>query len=415
MSRRNKKGCSPKLGTGRNDLCPCGSGVKYKKCCGHASGSVSALHMPIVSPHWQIRNIRDLPPAERKCCEEMNRQILAEQFSGPRSVSAQHKGYTFRAIGNRLHYTPQHKSYLDFIYDLLKQSLGKTWWEQQTKLSADQRHVIRKWNTSWYESFRRQLPNPQQDRAYQVELTGNGRELFTLADDLYRLQLVRALPAKFMHRLRNRDGFQGARYEARVAAIMLRAGFEIEWADESQKHCEFYAIHQQTKIRVAVEAKSRRRAGTYHTPETTFPRNWSAADVEGLYREALAQNPGDRPFAVFIDVNLPPEPEKVTFQKQWIRNVLTMMEKLPKPSESNPDPVSMVVFTNYSWHFQGDRRAELGEAVCTFPLYTVHPIGDAATAEVIRNSVIGYGDLQENCPKQISEQTLSALLEKSLR
>jgi len=29
-----KKGlCNRKMGYGRNDLCPCGSGKKYKKCC----------------------------------------------------------------------------------------------------------------------------------------------------------------------------------------------------------------------------------------------------------------------------------------------------------------------------------------------------------------------------------------------
>lgn len=414
MSKHKRKDRSPRVGTGRNDLCRCGSGIKYKKCCSRTNESTTS-HTPIASPRWQIRSIRDLPPEERKFCEGMNRQILAEQFSGPRSISTQHKGYTFRAIANRLHYTPQQKSYLDFIYDLLKQSLGKTWWEEQTKLPLEQRHIIRIWNTSWHESFRKQVPSPASDKAYQVELTGNGRELFTLADDLYRLQLVRALPAKFMHRLRNRDEFQGARYEARVAAIMLRAGFEIEWADENNKHCEFYAIHRHTKVRVAVEAKSRRRTGTYHTPGTISPSNWSAADVEGLYRDAVLQNPGDRPFAIFIDVNLPPEPEKVTFQKQWIRDVLRMIEKLPKPSEACPDPVSMTAFTNYSWHFQRDKRAELGEAVCTFPFYALYPIGDAATAEVIRNSVISYGDLQENCPPQVSEQTLTTLVENSIR
>lgn len=414
MSRRKKKDGCAGVGTGRNDLCPCGSRKKYKKCCGRLNVHAPIPDIPITSPRWQVRSIKDLPPEERRIWDNMNRQTLSEQFSGPRSISAQFKGYTFRAIGNRLHYTPQQKSYLDFIYNLLKQSLGRKWWEEQTRLSPTERHAVRQWNTSWFQSLRQQVPDAKTDQPYFVQPTGDGQELFTLADDLYRLQLVRALPAKFMHRLRNKDGFQGARYEARVAAIMLRAGFEIEWVEENQKHCEFYAIHRQTKIRVAVEAKSRRRAGTYHTPGTVSPVNWSASDVHGLYREAVAQNPGDRPFAIFIDVNLPPEPERVTFQKEWIQDILRMTEQFPRPSAISPDPVSMAAFTNYSWHFQRDQRAQRGEAICTFPLYALYPIGDAATVEAIRNSVVGYGNLQEDCPSQISEQTLIAFAERAL-
>ncbi|MGH7149692.1 MAG: SEC-C metal-binding domain-containing protein, partial [Planctomycetota bacterium] len=30
---------APERGPGRNDPCPCGSGKKYKKCCGSASGA----------------------------------------------------------------------------------------------------------------------------------------------------------------------------------------------------------------------------------------------------------------------------------------------------------------------------------------------------------------------------------------
>jgi hypothetical protein len=183
--------------------------------------------------------------------------------------------------------------------------------------------------------------------------------------------------------------------------------------DSNQVHCEFYAIHQHTRAKVAVEAKSRRRPGTYHTPVVTDSTVGSACDVEGLYREAVRQNPGDRPFAIFIDVNLPPEPGKYPLQKIWVRDVMQMTENLPLPSEENPDPVSMTAFTNYSWHFRGIKRAEEGEAIGVFPLHAVYRIGDAATAEALRNSIIRYGDLQEECPPQISEHSLAALLANS--
>ena len=413
MSERKRQNRTRSERPGRNDLCPCGSGIKYKKCCGLSDRSYAATRPPIKFGRWRIENIKDLPPKERAIADQMNREVLADQFSGPRSISAQFQDYTFRAIGNRLHYTPQKKTYLDFIYDLLKHSLGKAWWDEQTALAPEKRHIVRVWNTSWHRSFQGQIPNAKSGAAYRVQLTGDGKELFTLADDLYRLQLAGKLPSKLMRRLRNREEFQGARYEIRVAAIMLRAGFEIEWADVNQAHCEFYAIHRHTKVKVAVEAKSRRRPGTYHTPATASAKSWSAGDVESLYNDAVSQNPGDRPFAVFIDVNLPPEPDKSPMQKSWVRDVMTMTENLPRPSEKDPDPVSMTAFTNYSWHFQGSMPAEQGEAISMFPLHAVWPIGDVVTIEALRNSIIRYGDLEEECPPQISEHTVAALLANS--
>ena len=38
--------------TGRNELCPCGSGKKFKKCCLNKSKIDESPHLPIFSKHY---------------------------------------------------------------------------------------------------------------------------------------------------------------------------------------------------------------------------------------------------------------------------------------------------------------------------------------------------------------------------
>jgi hypothetical protein len=86
------------------------------------------------------------------------------------------------------------------------------------------------------------------------------RRITSLAHDLYLLQKVDRLPDGLVNRLRNHDGFQGARYEIAIAAAFVKCDFEIEWiGDLRVKHPEFIARNKQTGEEVAVETKSRRR------------------------------------------------------------------------------------------------------------------------------------------------------------
>jgi hypothetical protein len=69
-----------------------------------------------------------------------------------------------------------------------------------------------------------------------------------------------------MKRLRDRDQFQGARYEIAIAAIFARLDCEIRFIDEDEtlrgkKRVELVATHRPSGQSIAVEAKSRHRAG----------------------------------------------------------------------------------------------------------------------------------------------------------
>ncbi len=119
----------------------------------------------------------------------------------------------------------------------------------------------------WCEALRQlQLRNPEPDDhgVCSGEPDGPSFAYLLLAYDLYLLGDHGKLRARFVERLKDREAFQGARYELFVAARMIRAGFDLEPENEgdgSTQHAEYVATHRRTKEMFAVEAKSRRAPG----------------------------------------------------------------------------------------------------------------------------------------------------------
>jgi hypothetical protein len=325
------------------------------------------------------------------------KEAIAESFSGPKPIKIDHQGYTFRAIGNRLYYREKHRTYVDFLLELIKFAFGPKWHKAQVALPEAQRHVVMQWMGSWYRHCSRTRPqDAPPDTVCATTPTGDGQALLTLADDLYRLQLAGSLTSRLMHRLRTPAEFQGARYEIQVASIFLRSGFEIEWAeDERNKHCEFRALHRHTRQRLAVEAKSRKRPGVLGT-KGIFCRDHPVG-IEQLYENARQQNPGDCPFCVFVDVNWPARPELPQFQKLWMSEVFRWAEN-HIPSRENPDAVALSAFTNYSWHYQGPEPALPHETLFSLPVHAEHPFSDAVTRDALLKSIVTYGVKIEESP-----------------
>ena len=72
------------------------------------------------------------------------------------------------------------------------------------------------------------------------------------------------LQKRLLERLRHREQYQGARYELLAIATCVRAGFSVDYEDESdstRKYPELLATHKTTGLQTAVEAKGRHRHG----------------------------------------------------------------------------------------------------------------------------------------------------------
>jgi len=266
--------------------CPCGlHGKTYGECCSgkghHAMGNAMLLgSTPIIVPGARTHISSSVVMGDTR----------------------------FRPLWNRLFYSPQEQPFHQFLDGLVVDTMGKEWFEQQLTLPYDKQNAIVRWRSSTISLLKK--PGDADDAISTGHtLTGPAKAYLCLGYDLYWLQLVHKLPESLVKRLKEFQPFQGARYEILIAAVFARAGFDIDWIDDTKatgKHPEFIATHRQTQQKVGVETKSRKRQGSYNFAGTVSPETHLKGDVFGLYETAIKQSPqGGLPFLIFIDANVP--------------------------------------------------------------------------------------------------------------
>ncbi len=228
----------------------------------------------------------------------------------------------------------------------------------------------------------------------------------SLAYDLYWLQLFHKLPKSLEKRLRDREAFQGARYEILIAATFARAGFDIQLLDETvkaAKHCEFIATHKLTRTQVYVEAKSRRRPGVLHQPGT-FTKDDVMGDLFRLYRDALQQAPPGQAYFIFIDANLPTAWPKNTpgygaipfDQIPWVSEFVSRLQA-KWDTTTGPNAETAVIVTNYAAHFGNETDpAPIGFMAPMQPPRPAVPITDNKMLDDLFYCLRTYGKI----PKQ---------------
>jgi len=321
------------------------------------------------------------------------KQKIQARFPAPPSFKAELGEYTLRFIWNRMYARPQQETFHEFIVSILMQALGKKWWDAQVQMEIEEQHTVMRWYSALWDLVQSGAP-PEVKNGERFELTATGevQELLVLADDVYRLQLVRRLPHKLVERLRSHDRFQGARYEIAIAAILVRCGFEIEWVEEkTKKHCEFIAIHKVSGESVAVETKSRHRPGVLNQDGPAPDHTSLRADAFRLFKQALEQNPGDKPFAIFIDINLPHQPEALGLEKTWTKEIQGMLKQSPGDTSDVPAPYTCLFITNFAWHYGGRNVSTPGEILFYAPVWSRHQLKDRTTFDAIFYAVNNYG------------------------
>jgi hypothetical protein len=371
---------------GRNALCSCGSQKKYKHCC--------LRRNPIQSGRWipSLRNQAELTQFVRK----LQRDAEQAKYAAPPYHEFELQGHEFRIIGKSIQ--PDSGLSNNIVKEFKSQVLGQQWMEDEQRKPVDERHIVIKWLSAWDElAEKSRKPDPDQKTVW-LTLTGETQELIALADDCIRiLQTHKRFPRKLRSRLLNWREFQGARYEIAVAAIFIRCNFEIEWIDEKTgpanslgKRCEFNAIHPVTGETIAVEAKSRRRKGTLHEGGIKLDPATLRADVDALYKDAVDKNPWDKPFAIFIDVNLPHQPDRQGLDKTWTTDIRAMLEKYASANPDAPVPFSFLLVTNFAWHFEGGDTAGAAEHIFFYIPNAQFPVSQR-TFDAIGQAVRAHG------------------------
>ena len=290
----------------------------------------------------------------------------------------------------------------EFFVHVLKHTLGPEWKTAQDALPEDQRHPIVAWVDAWDAMRTGQAPalERREERAgvHSAEATGDLRSLICIAYDAYTLRHSTLVSPgdPLVTRLGNRAEFPGVRYEIAIAAIFIRAGFQLEWiTDVARPRPEFVGRHALTGTEVEVEAKSRNRPGLLGRGGDVPDRHTLTVDVEHLYRAALEKQVDDgRPYVVSLELNLPPGDER-PFQErieELHESVFAPVER--ERPEDVADPVSAVIITNLAWHWDGEERARDSMTFLARTLNVERPLPEV-DAELLAEALFQYGDVPE--------------------
>jgi len=322
---------------GRNDPCTCGSGKKYKKCCG-------------------FNHSNSIPPEVIKEIEEkLKHQHLAKQKYGDIRpfISTDFHGYKMVAVGNQLHSSKKWKTVHDFLGDYIKQCLGPEWGTIELKKDISEMHPILQWYRELCEFQKRNVA--KEGDLYVATCTGTVGAYLSLAYNLYLLRHHSLLQKSLIERLKNKDQFQGARYELYVTASFIKAGFNIQLEDESNRtssHCEFLATHKETNNKYSVEAKSRHRPGFLGQKGEPQDLGQIKFRIGQLLNDALKKH-ADFARIIFIDVNMPPEEER-NFKISWFNPLVKIIGQIEvQQKKENSIKPAFLFFTNHPYHYIG--------------------------------------------------------------
>ena len=288
-------------------------------------------------------------------------------LTGRPFIDTEHQGYRFRAVGGRLYYGPLDESFHEFVLRLLREQLTHEWVQQELAKDPSDRHLIVRWFLEKDELFASHADDHGKG-VRSVVMTGGVKALLSLGYDVYSLLHTGKILPKLVNRLKDRNQFQGARYEMAVAAIVARCGLKLQWLNADEKHCEFVARDERSGLEVGFEAKSHHREGVLHQPGTPPPADQMKVKLGDHIKRALEQAPDNMPFAVFNDLNLPPEVE-VT---DWQGRIDESLDK-SKVLEEAPN-LSIVFVTNFAWHFTDEGEAPDGKIAVIETPNPTHPL-----------------------------------------
>jgi len=312
--------------TGRNEPCPCGSGMKYKKCHG---GIPELPNIPKRPPNPE----HDLIIAGILAKEKQRKQ---QQGLGNRIISFEHQSGRFVAVRNKLYYSEKYKTFHDFLFGYIGSVFGEDWGNAELKKPLQDRHPL----LQWYDlvcKFQRE--NMDDTKGVQsAPATGAAEAYLQLSYNLYILEHNEKIQDVLVRRLKNNDQFHGALYETHVAAILIRAGFELSFEDESdgsRSHCEFTATNQKTGGMFSVEVKAR-QLGKDHF------------DVGNQLYEALKKE-AEYKRIVFIDLNVA---DRANIEICLMEAVQSMRDRERSLTiQGDPAPSAYVIITNDPYQY----------------------------------------------------------------
>ena len=306
---------------GRNDPCPCGSGVKYKKCHGRFPAKT------FVSAPKQF-------PEILKTLEATESRRQSQQGKGRPIISTEFQGYRFTAIGNKLLYSKNHKTFIDFLGDYIRSVLDPQWGNDEIAKPLQDRHQILQWYNEICAYQKANIKKPKGE-IQSTPIIGLLAAYYGLAYNLYLLKHNAELQRYLIQRLKQHESFYAAYYETYVAAWFILAGFVLRLEDErdsTRTHPEFVAMRDGKSY--SVEAKTRQPGKNHFDIGNQL---YTGLCIETRY-----------PRVVFIDMNVGTDIDIGAFRNGALAAIKGREPKLTIQGE--PAPSAFIYVTNQPYH-----------------------------------------------------------------
>jgi len=232
----------------------------------------------------------------------------------PFVASRNPEGVPAVVLGSGVYEVDPRRPPIHFLLPYVSRQLPEGWEKGERARPQPDRHPLLVWMEALAGDLE-ELSGSSDLEGLKRALSPESLAMILIANDLYTLDRARKLQRVLLDRATNPDGFQGAAHEIAVSATMIRAGFDIDFEDESDgsvKHPELVATHYETGVRVAVEAKSVHRQGVLGFTGGKPPPEAESANphkvVSQIYGQIERALPKAKPlpFIVFVDLNLPP-------------------------------------------------------------------------------------------------------------
>lgn len=273
-------------------------------------------------------------------------------------------------VGDRIVRVRCGSTYTTFLFEYLKNRLGQEWIDDRATSRQGNRHpILRSMRVA--HSYHRFVHAHVPKSTTHFVHCGAQRELSTLANDLATLESFNSLPDELIRRLKDPNGYQGARYEIAVAGSLVRHGFRLEWLPTCQSTPEFIAIDPDTKDQFVVEAKSRHRDKQVQFVSRATAQSVEAinADVASLYLKATRKQDVKLPLAVFIDANVP---HRVGDSRPLlnIEGLASHLEALREPTQADPSEEFFLCVSTSGWYYALGLPAHPVRKTMFFPQWT---------------------------------------------
>lgn len=329
---------------GRNEPCPCGSGIKYKRCHGDVTKD-GRIERAFQSAATHMERFKALEH-ERKVRQGLGKPIISTEVAGHRVV----------AVGNTIHFGKRWKTFPDFLMDFIKKTLGEEWGTAELQKPENEMHPVLFWHrkTAVLQAAHAGKPGD----IFSSPETGAVRSYLELAYNLYLLEHNEELRKVLIGRLKHPDQFLGALSEIRVAGMLIRAGFSVKFHDEadgSKTHCEYDARRTATGKTFSVEVKTR-HWGKFPANDDDG-RRAVRRNVRKLVRLALAKE-AEHERLIFIELAMPDEPtdDGKPLEPWWMQAAVDGVKEAAQSLQKKGKdvPPALVIVGNHAHHFQLD-------------------------------------------------------------